>query len=104
MSHSDFLTRRQVADLYPIPYSTLKKLGMREGLGGPPVIRIGGSVYYHVPTFEKWLLSFITGNGLVPGSEKPAVRRRGRRTKAEIVEQRRQAALAGSPQDAGAGR
>jgi hypothetical protein len=29
MPHDDFLTRKQVADLYPIPYSTLKKLSMR---------------------------------------------------------------------------
>lgn len=84
MPHTDFLNRRQIADLYPISYSTLKKLSMRETAGGPPVIRLGGSIYYHVPTFETWLLSFMKADAPGPKPE-PSKRRRGRPRKADQI-------------------
>lgn len=84
MPHDDFLTRRQLADLYPIPYSTLKKLSMRGSEGGPPVIRLGDRVYYHVPSFEKWLTSFLSKDTIkLPNSG--SKRRRGRPRKSEQV-------------------
>lgn len=93
MPPSDFLTRQQIAELYPIPLSTLKKLGMRGNTAGPPIIRIGGSIYYHVPSFEKWFLSFLGKSPNVIPEPGQTSGRRGRPTKAEIVERRRSAAL-----------
>lgn len=89
MAPSDFKTRREIADLYGhiIPYSTLKKLSMKGAAGGPPVIRIGDRVHYHVPSFEAWLLQHQQGE--LPQATMPAARRkRGRPTKAEVVQRR----------------
>ncbi len=87
MALSDYKTRQQLGDLGPIPYSTLKKLAM--GDDGPPFIRIGDRVYYHVPSYEKWLESFL-------GVPVPPKAKRGRPSKLDIANRRRQAATAAS--------
>lgn len=89
MAPSDFKTRREIADLYGhiIPYSTLKKLSMKDATGGPPVIRIGDRVHYHVPSFEAWLLQHQQGEYKRPPA--PALpQKRGRPTKAEVIRRR----------------
>lgn len=89
MAPSDFKTRREIAALYGhvIPYSRLKKLGMKNCVDGPPVIRRGRSVLYHVPTFERWLLGDLPPTTPQPSSPS-AAKKRGRPTKAEIVRRR----------------
>lgn len=89
MAPSDFKTRREIAELYGhiIPYSTLKKLSMKGVTGGPPVIRIGDRVHYHVPSFEAWLLQHQQGECKLPPAPKP-LKKRGRPTKAEAIQRR----------------
>jgi len=76
MAISDYVSRKELAARGPIPYSTLKKLALRDD--GPPMVRIGGRVYYHLPTVEAWLKGQLTS----PIPTKP---RRGRPTKAEQI-------------------
>jgi len=92
MPPSDFKSRREIADLFGhiIPYSTLKKLGMKGRPDGPPIIKIGDRSVYHVPSFEKWLLSHMR-SGTPPQASAPR-RKRGRPTKAELVSRRNAAA------------
>lgn len=72
MPASDYKTREEIAQLYPVSYSTLKKMSMSGRSDGPPVIRIGDRVLYHVPSFESWLDSKL----IQPGEGMP--KRRGR--------------------------
>lgn len=93
MAPSDFKTRREIAQLYGhvIPYSRLKKLGMKDCVDGPPVIRRGRTVLYHVPTFERWLLGGLPPPPVAPpspSSPPSAPKRRGRPTKAETIRRR----------------
>ena len=82
MPPSDFKTRKQIAELYPIKYSTLKKLGMKDNEQmAPPIIKMGKrAIYYHVPSFEKWFLGFM--DFPPPTSTR---RRRGRPRKSEEI-------------------
>ena len=93
MALSDYKSRKEIAQIGPIPYSTLKKLAM--GGDGPPFIKIGDRAYYHVPTYEKWLAAKLPPDG---DSSPPQPRRgrRGRRTKKETIEAERQAAVTGT--------
>ena len=50
---SQYLTRREVAEEYPISYSTLAHLAM-EGKG-PPYLRIGKKAIYRVVDVERWI-------------------------------------------------
>lgn len=93
MAPSDFKTRREIAALYShiIPYSRLKKLGMKECTDGPPVIRKGGRILYHVPTFERWLLDDLPPiPPATPPSplSPPSQKKRGRPTKTETIRRR----------------
>lgn len=93
MAPSDFKTRREIAALYGhiIPYSRLKKLGMKDCVDGPPVIKRGRTVLYHVPTFERWLLGGLppTPPTTPPSpSSPPSQTKRGRPTKAETIRRR----------------
>ncbi len=54
---TQYLTRRQVADQYPIGFSTLAKLAMGEC--GPPYLKRGRSVVYRRDQFEAWLDSHL---------------------------------------------
>jgi len=91
MAPSDFKTRREIAALYGhiIPYSRLKKLGMKDCVNGPPVIRKSGRILYHVPTFERWLLEGLSATPPAtppsPPSPSSAPKKRGRPTKAETI-------------------
>jgi len=91
MSLSDYKSRKEIAQIGPIPYSTLKKLDMRGE--GPPTFRIGDRVYYHLPSFEAWLEAKLPSSD--PSSPpQPRRGRRGRRTKKEKIEAERQTAVA----------
>ncbi len=48
-----YLTRREVADEYPISYSTLAHLAMKGK--GPPYSRIGRSVIYENAAVQRWI-------------------------------------------------
>lgn len=99
MAPSDFKTRREIAALYGhvIPYSRLKKLGMKDCVDGPPVIRRGRTVLYHVPTFERWLLGDL--QPATPPSPLPSLsKKRGRPTKAEIVRRREKEGTSKAPE------
>lgn len=87
MAPSDFKNRREIAALYGhvIPYSRLKKLGMKDCVDGPPVIRRGRTVLYHVPTFERWLLGDLQPSTPPSPSRPSPKKKRGRPTKAEII-------------------
>ena len=50
-----YLTRREVADQYPISYSTLAHLAMKGK--GPPYSRIGRSVIYEDEAVHRWIQS-----------------------------------------------
>lgn len=52
-----YLTRREVADQYPISYSTLAHLAM-EGKG-PPYSRIGRRVIYEDAAVDRWIQSHL---------------------------------------------
>jgi hypothetical protein len=95
MALSDYKSRREIAELGPIPYSTLKKLAMRND--GPPTIKIGDRVYYHVPSYEAWLASYLGQQSPATG-EKPR-KKRGRPTKAEQISRRRRATAAAAVAD-----
>ncbi|MGE4526936.1 MAG: helix-turn-helix transcriptional regulator [Rhodospirillaceae bacterium] len=80
MALSDYVSRKDLAARGPIPYSTLKKLARDPA--GPPFVRIGDRVFYHVPSVEAWLAAQA-------GATVATTRRRGRPTKAEQVERQR---------------
>jgi hypothetical protein len=80
MSLSDYVSRKDLAARGPIPYATLKKLARDPA--GPPFIRVGDRVFYHVPSVEAWLAAQA-------GTPVAATRRRGRPTKAAQIERQR---------------
>lgn len=92
MALSDYVTRKQLATRGPIPYSTLKKLV--DDPAGPPFIRVGDRIFYHLPSVEAWLAA--------QASTPIQKCRRGRPTKAEQIERQRRFDL--STQNANAAR
>jgi predicted DNA-binding transcriptional regulator AlpA len=52
-----YLTRREVADQYPISYSTLAHLAMKGK--GPPYSRIGKKVIYEDVAVHRWIQSHL---------------------------------------------
>ena len=80
MALSDYVSRKDLAARGPIPYSTLKKLV--DDPAGPPFIRVGDRIFYHVPSVEAWLAAQADVSI-------PQKRRRGRPTKAEQIERQR---------------
>ena len=91
MAPSDFKPRREIAALYGhiVPYSTLKKMGMRGRTDGPPTVKRGRCIVYHVPSFEMWLRGELPPQPPNPESLVAAPkRRRGSSTKAERVRRR----------------
>lgn len=84
MPPNDFRTRKQISEDYQLSISTLKRLSARDAVGGPPVIRVGDRVFYHVPSFEEWLTSSLTKKSGSPPQDSTK-RRRGRPRKSEQV-------------------
>lgn len=58
-----YLTRTQVAELFPIPYSTLAKL--RRGADAVPHIRVGRRVYYKIAD----VVAYLDARRVVSGGE-----------------------------------
>lgn len=55
-----YLTRKKIAEFYPISYSQISKLGMEENRHkGPPYLIAGGKILYRRDLFEEWLDSQI---------------------------------------------
>ena len=69
----DYLTRAEVAALYPISLSCLEKA--KPELGGPPILRLGRKVLFKRTAFEAWLDSHQAGSSRLPQPQRPEPRR-----------------------------